>query len=586
MNYKVSRSASSINKEAKAIQQGNTLPVIGGLLVVSLVSGLFTWAFEMIFNVDTAQPTSLIATLVMIVLALFITNPLNIGVNWSVLRLVDEDFYHIGNVFEPFKRKYMRNVANNLLYSIVVGLWGILILAVVLGLAYLAFFLIGDLAAASDLAAAINTNPAAIQNAQVLNVFTGLAGAFVPIFGLAFLIIFILLTIVTLRFALNDFLLFDNDRLSAARPLKISKTMMKGNKGKLFLIGFQNFIIPTLFSIVATALLVLVGVLVDSGVLIGLLSIILVIAIIVISILYSVRNLIATALFYRLFTDEHGSDLDGQFSDLDLTPDVPENDYHTGSRPAFTEDATAIHPANDVATGQAANQAVNRQEPVTDVPDAEATPTDAVATTATAGGAAAVFSLADEEQAGAENNDEYDIADGVEAEKEEQSAAANGKNGASSALRGSYTVGQEPAVNQPFVSTFDNDGEVASAIKDNFVVESSDYNRPVDRQPVDRPNLNAGPASESVAVRQSFTVGQANADANNNDQESESGEKKPYNIMGYNTPERTDFGKVENAKDVILAADKAESSDEGVVNADDFESDVDYDPEIDPKNKD
>lgn len=52
--------------------------------------------------------------------------------------------------------------------------------------------------------------------------------------------------------------------------------------------------------------------------------------------------------------------------------------------------------------------------------------------------------------------------------------------------------------------------------------------------------------------------------------------------MGYNTPERTDFSKVENAKEVILAADKAESGDNGALNPGDFDADVSYDPEIDP----
>ena len=94
--------------------------------------------------------------------------------------------------------------------------------------------------------------------------------------------------------------------------------------------------------------------------------------------------------------------------------------------------------------------------------------------------------------------------------------------------------------------------------------------------------MNAGPASESVAVRHSFVVGgQASSDdvANNEDQ---TPEKKPYNIMGYNTPDRTDFGKVENAKDVILAADKADSGENGMLNPGDFDKDVDYDLEIDP----
>src|SRR5699024_11644199 len=57
---------------------------------------------------------------------------------------------------------------------------------------------------------------------------------------------------------------------------------------------------------------------------------------------------------------------------------------------------------------------------------------------------------------------------------------------------------------------------------------------------------------------------------------------RSYNIMGYNTPDRTDFGKVENAKDVILATDKAESGENGMLNPGDFDKDVDYDPEIDP----
>ena len=94
--------------------------------------------------------------------------------------------------------------------------------------------------------------------------------------------------------------------------------------------------------------------------------------------------------------------------------------------------------------------------------------------------------------------------------------------------------------------------------------------------------MNAGPASESAAVRHSYVVGgQASSDDATNNEAQTSG-KKPYNIMGYNTPDRTDFGKVENAKDVILATDKAESGENGMLNPGDFDKDVDYDPEIDP----
>ena len=97
--------------------------------------------------------------------------------------------------------------------------------------------------------------------------------------------------------------------------------------------------------------------------------------------------------------------------------------------------------------------------------------------------------------------------------------------------------------------------------------------------------MNAGPASESAAVRRSYVVGgQASSDDATNNEDQTPG-KKPYNIMGYNTPDRTDFGKVENAKDVILAADKADSGEDGMLKPSDFDKDVDYESEINPNHQ-
>lgn len=566
MSYKISRKASEINKEASAIQQGNTLAIFGATLVTGIITGLITWAIEMITgttDTTTAADSMLtVAGIASMIISIFISFPLRLGVDWSVLRLVDEDRFHIGNIFEPFQRRYFRNIWNQIIYTIVIFLWTILFALVLGGIGVGIFYLTGQsLTPPTDLTAGD---------------YSGLAGLAVGLVLLFIILYVILMTIVTLRLAMNSYLLFDNDRIGGRKPLKVSKVMMKGNKWTLFWIGVQNALYPVLLGIVIFGALGLLGAFLNNGgILIAILAIIATIAIMIFSIKYTIRQMIATALLYRLITDEHGDDLDRRFPELDLTPDTPVNDYHTEQRPAFTENATAIHPADDVATGIAANQAISNTKAEKEAKAADQADNHVGETAATAAGAAAVFSIADEEKAG--QDDEV-----TESSEYEADAVTDNNVDGSSAIRGSYQVGQDADVRQPYQATYTASEGPISAIRNHFTVEASDYNaeRPAQEKPSF--DLNAGPASESAAVRHSFVVGgQASSDdaANNEDQ---TPGKKPYNIMGYNTPDRTDFGKVENAKDVILAVDKADSGENGMLNPGDFDKDVDYDLEIDP----
>lgn len=566
MSYKISRKASEINKEASAIQQGNTLAIFGATLVTGIITGLITWAIEMITGTtDTTTATDsmlTIAGMASLIITIFISFPLSLGIDWSVLRLVDEDRFHIGNIFEPFQRRYFRNIWNQIIYTIVIFLWTILFAVVLGGIGVGIFYLTGQsLTPPTDLTAGD---------------YSGLAGLAVGLALLFIILYVILMTIVTLRLAMNSYLLFDNDRIGGRKPLKVSKVMMKGNKWTLFWIGFQNALYPVLLAIVIFGGLGLLGAFLNNGgILIAILAIIATVAIMIFSIKYTIRQMVATALLYRLITDEHGDDLDLRFKELDLTPDAPVNNYHTEQRPAFTENAAAIHPADDVATGTAANQAISETEAEKETKAADQADNHVGETATTAAGAAAVFSLADEEKAG--QDDEV-----TESSEYKAEAVTDNNAGGSSALRGSYQVGQDADIRQPYQATYTASDGPISAIRNHFTVEASDYN--VGRPAQEKPSfdLNAGPASESAAVRHSYVVGgQASSDdaANN---EAQTPGKKPYNIMGYNTPDRTDFGKVENAKDVILATEKAESGENGMLNPGDFDKDVDYDPEIDP----
>lgn len=569
MSYKISRKASEINKEASAIQQGNTLAIFGATLVTGIITGLITWAIEMITGTtDTTTATDsmlTIAGMASLIITIFISFPLSLGIDWSVLRLVDEDRFHIGNIFEPFQRRYFRNIWNQIIYTIVIFLWTILFALVLGGIGVGIFYLTGQsLTPPTDLTAGD---------------YSGLAGLAVGLALLFIILYVILMAIVTLRLAMNSYLLFDNDRIGGRKPLKVSKVMMKGNKWTLFWIGFQNVLYPVLLAIVIFGGLGLLGAFLNNGgILIAILAIIATVAIMIFSIKYTIRQMVATALLYRLITDEHGDDLDLRFKELDLTPDAPINNYHTEQRPGFTENATAIHPADDVATGTAANQAISETEAEKEAKSADQADNHVGETATTAAGAATVFSLADEEKAG--QDDEV-----IESSEYEAEAVTDNNVGGSSALRGSYQVGHDADVHQPYQATYTASEGPISAIRNHFTVEASDYNaeRPVQEKPSF--DLNAGPASESAAVRRSYVVGgQASSDDATNNEDQTPG-KKPYNIMGYNTPDRTDFGKVENAKDVILATDKAESGENGMLTPGDFDKDVDYDPEINPNHK-
>ena len=569
MSYKISRKASEINKEASAIQQGNTLAIFGATLVTGIITGLITWAIEMITGTtDTTTATDsmlTIAGMASLIITIFISFPLSLGIDWSVLRLVDEDRFHIGNIFEPFQRRYFRNIWNQIIYTIVIFLWTILFAVVLGGIGVGIFYLTGQsLTPPTDLTA---------------RDYSGLAGLAVGLVLLFIILYIILMTIVTLRLAMNSYLLFDNDRIGGRKPLKVSKVMMKGNKWTLFWIGFQNALYPVLLAIVIFGGLGLLGAFLNNGgILIAILAIIATVAIMIFSIKYTIRQMVATALLYRLITDEHGDDLDLRFKELDLTPDAPVNNYHTEQRPVFTENAAAIHPADDVATGTAANQAISETEAEKETKAADQADNHVGETATTAAGAAAVFSLADEEKAG--QDDEV-----TESSEYKAEAVTDNNAGGSSALRGSYQVGQDADIRQPYQATYKASDGPISAIRNHFTVETSDYNaeRPVQEKPSF--DLNAGPASESAAVRRSYVVGgQASSDDATNNEDQTPG-KKPYNIMGYNTPDRTDFGKVENAKDVILAADKADSGEDGMLKPSDFDKDVDYESEINPNHQ-
>lgn len=566
MSYKISRKASEINKEASAIQQGNTLSIFGATLVTGVITGLITWAIEMITGTtDTTTATDsmlTIAGMASMIITIFISFPLSLGIDWSVLRLVDENRFHIGNIFEPFQRRYFRNIWNQIIYTIVIFLWTILFALVLGGIGVGIFYRTGQsLTPPTDLTAGD---------------YSGLAGVAAGLVILFIILYVIFLTIITLRLAMNNYLLFDNDRIGGRKPLKVSKVMMKGNKWTLFWISFQNALYPVLLGIVMFGGLGLLGAFLNNGgILIAILAIIATLAIMIFSIKYTIRQMVATALLYRLITDEHGDDLDRRFPELDLTPDAPVNEYHTEQRPAFTENATAIHPADDVATGTAANQAISETQAEKETQTPDHADNHVGETAATAAGAAAVFSLADEEKAGQDD----EVAESSEYEADQ---VAENTTGSSSALRGSYKVGQDADVRQPYQATYTTSEGPISAIRNHFTVEASDYNavRPAQEKPSF--DLNASPSSESSAVRHSYVVGgQASSDATTNNEDQTPG-KKPYNIMGYNTPDRTDFGKVEQAKDVILAADKAESGEDGMINPGDFDKDVDYDPEINP----
>lgn len=103
MSYKIPQKASEINKEASAIQQGNTLAILGATLITGVITGFITWAIEMITGTgDSSSTTTMsgtmgaVAGIASLLISVFISLPIQLGVDWSVLRLVDEDRFHIG----------------------------------------------------------------------------------------------------------------------------------------------------------------------------------------------------------------------------------------------------------------------------------------------------------------------------------------------------------------------------------------------------------------------------------------------------------------------------------------------------------
>lgn len=225
-----------IKQEAKTALKGNwglaigasllNNLMVGGIMFISVIVMMIvmmmtiTTMFYHNLSVFTAVLMVILVFVVFLALLLLLVVPLQIGLEWMFLNFIDEKKQKVdplfrrkqdvGNLFDAFKKNYWKNVSTIALQSLFLGLWG-----------------------------------------GLFGAIDGLAFIFGPTVQLIVsLITWIPLIIITLGYSLVTPLLKDHPEYRAIEIIRESKRLMRGNKGKYFLLGlsFVLWYVPGLFA--------------------------------------------------------------------------------------------------------------------------------------------------------------------------------------------------------------------------------------------------------------------------------------------------------------------------------------------------
>jgi len=231
-----------IKREAKASLKGNWGLAIGATLLSGLLMGLLMFIpiivviiISLVAVYSVPSVFTIIFTVIFMIAAFLaiiylLATPLQVGLEWMFLNFVDDKKrdtdvlfkkrQEVGNLFDAFKQNYWKNVGTVALQSLILGLWGALFGTI-------------------DVVAGLIFGP----TVQLIVSF----------------ITWIPLMIIILGYSLVIPILKDHPEYRAIEIMRESKRLMKGNKGKYFLLGlsFIGWYIPGVVAYV-TGLMMLV----------------------------------------------------------------------------------------------------------------------------------------------------------------------------------------------------------------------------------------------------------------------------------------------------------------------------------------
>lgn len=377
LKFPLARTNREIREHAAFVQDGNSWYMVGAYLLyfaISAVIGSIVGFSINYFTDNNSQTTMTIVTVVSMLLGFIIQTEIGLfGFSWSFLEMVDREDYAIRTIFKPFGRRPFRNLFVQIVYSLLIFLvnfaWQF-IFAVVTGVGLMFM---------AKMSLNLNSSSAEIAleaRKAITGIWANRAGLiFLAVLGL--IVLFGLIAVIRLyyKYSLIYYLPYDSRKLSTLDVLGLSSMLMRGNKFKLFRLQFFYMVLPILFVILGSGLLVFAYMWFDLAWTVIALAVILWVLYLIVLVIFTLRLQTAQAVFYRSLIDQYKVEIAEEYPEFgggSSRPVAPEPDeYH--HRPVLPhEDLRAEDWEKEGDDTQAANQAVP-------------------------GGAAAVFNQADTE---------------------------------------------------------------------------------------------------------------------------------------------------------------------------------------------
>ena len=378
LKFPLARTNREIREHAAFVQDGNSWYMVGAYLLyfaISAVIGSLVGFSINYFTGNNSQTTMTIVTVVSMLLGFIIQTEIGLfGLSWSFLEMVDREDYAIRTIFKPFGRRPFRNLFVQIVYSLLMFIvnfvWQFIFgVVVVVGLMFM-----------TQISLNMNSSSAeiALEARKAMAGFAANQAGLILLAVLGLIVLFGLLVVIRLyyKYALIYYLPYDSRELSTLDILGVSGMLMRGNKFKLFRLQFFYMVLPILFLIFGTGLLVFAYMWFNLAWMVIALAVILWVLYLVIAVIFTLRLQTAQAVFYRSLIDQYKVEIGEEYPEFASgasRPVAPEPDEYK-HRPVLPhEDLRAVDWENEGDDTQAANQAVP-------------------------GGAAAVFNQADTEE--------------------------------------------------------------------------------------------------------------------------------------------------------------------------------------------
>lgn len=224
--------------EARYHLKGNYWRAIVIMLIVATIPSVVSYVvsgglIELIRGLSSPTTGSGIGTVILpgivFILTWIIASFLAIGEKWSYLQMVDNEKLRIKTVFKSFTYRPGRNIWHNILQGLLIFMW-MIVGMIGLGLLFLL------------------ANWLLVHYGEIsffTMIFTGMIS-----FIIGLLALFVWLIVIRLWFILSEYILYEDQAVSAYESLKFSRRMMKRNKWQLFKLGVRLFLPLTVLSII------------------------------------------------------------------------------------------------------------------------------------------------------------------------------------------------------------------------------------------------------------------------------------------------------------------------------------------------